>query len=116
MISEKFALDQICSSLVLFRKNEKSIQRFPVYVIELALKFCPLPLSVQRKELKDADSLYQLVKDSMQAGNERLLELKCEKVEDKRLSFLVSEVLAVQIYEKTAASSGVKRPGFSFDA
>ena len=27
-----------------------------------------------------------------------------------------TEVLAIQIYEKTAASSGVKRPGFSFDA
>ena len=51
----------------------------------------------------------------MDKGDKRLLELECEKVEGKRLSFLVSEILAVQIYEKTAASSGVKRPGFSFD-
>ena len=87
-----------------------------MYVIELALKFCPLPLSVQRKELKDAEALYKQVKDSMDNGQPRLLELRCEKVEDKRLSFLVSEILAVQIYEKTAASSGLKRPGFSFEA
>ncbi len=86
-----------------------------MYVIELALKFSPFPLSVQRKQLRDAESLYKQVKHSMDKGDKRLLELECEKVEGKRLSFLVSEILAVQIYEKTAASSGVKRPGFSFD-
>ena len=92
-----------------------TLQILVVYLIELALKFTPFPLSVQRKELRDAETLYKEVKDSMERGDKRLLELKCEKVEDKRISFLVSEVLAVQIYEKTAASAGVKRPGFSFD-
>ena len=87
-----------------------------MYVIELTLKFSPLPLSVQRKELKEAERLYDQVQNAMRTGNERLIELKCEKVEDKKLSFLVAEVLAVQIYEKTAAASGVKRPGFSFDS
>ena len=100
---------------LIFGKNEEVLQSFIVYVIELALKFSPFPLSVQRKELRDAESLYNQVKDSMNKGDKRLLELQCEKVEGKRLSFLVSEILAIQIYEKTAASSGVKRPGFSFD-
>ena len=88
---------------------------FVVYVIELVLKFSPFPLSVQRKALRDAESLYKKIKDSMERDQNRTLELVCEKVEDKRLTFLVSEVLAVQIYEKTAASSGIKRPGFSFE-
>jgi len=44
-----------------------------------------------------------------------LLELTCEKVEGKRLSVLTSDLLAVQIYEKTAAAGGSKRPGFSLD-
>jgi hypothetical protein len=38
--------------------------------------------------------------------------LTCEKVEDKRITFLVSEITAVQIYEKTSSSTS-KRPGFS---
>jgi hypothetical protein len=42
--------------------------------------------------------------------------MTCEKVEGKRLSVLTSDVLAVQIYEKTAASGGSKRPGFSLDS
>ena len=49
----------------------------------------------------------------MKNGNQRLLELTCEKVEDKRITVLVGEITAVQIYEKTSSSTS-KRPGFSF--
>jgi len=87
-----------------------------VYVIELALKLSPLPVSVQRKELKDAEALYQQVRHCLEQGQPRLLELSCEKVDEKKVTVLVSELLAVQLYEKTAASGGSKRPGFSFEA
>ncbi len=86
-----------------------------MYIIELALKLSPFPLSVQRKELRHAESLYREIKKSMEKGQPKLLELSCEKVEDKKIAFLVSEILAVQIYEKTAATGGSKRPGFSFE-
>tara|TARA_B100000579_G_scaffold343019_1_gene295217 strand:- start:710 stop:934 length:225 start_codon:yes stop_codon:yes gene_type:complete len=72
-----------------------------------------MPLVVQRKEHGDAQKLYSEVIDFMQKSNQRLLELKCEKVEDKRITVLVSEITAVQIYEKTSSSTS-KRPGFSF--
>ena len=84
-----------------------------MYSIELTIKLSPLPLVVQRKEHVDAQRLYSEVIDSMQKGNQRLLELTCEKVEDKKITVLVSEITAVQIYEKTSSSSGSKRPGFS---
>ncbi len=87
-----------------------------MYVIELALKFSPLPLSVQRKNLRDAQALYSQICNSMKNGQSKLMELTCEKVEGKKLTVLVEEVLAVQIYEKTAATGGTKRPGFSFEA
>ncbi len=87
-----------------------------MYVIELALKLSPLPLSVQRKKLSDAQSLYQQVRNCIDKGQPRLLELSCEKVDDKKIAVLVSEVLAVQIYEKTVGAGGSKRPGFSFDS
>ncbi len=83
-----------------------------MYCIELTIKLSPMPLIVQRKELGDAQRLYSEVVDSIQKGNQRLLELTCEKVEDKRITVLVSEVTAVQIYEKTSSSTS-KRPGFS---
>ncbi len=84
-----------------------------MYCIELSIKLSPLPFIVQRKEKGDAQRLYNEVIDSMKKGNQRLLELTCEKVEDKKMTVLVSEILAVQIYEKTSSSGGSKRPGFS---
>ena len=83
-----------------------------MYCIELTIKLSPMPLVVQRKEHEAAQRLYSEVVDSIQKGNQRLLELTCEKVEDKRITVLVSEITAVQIYEKTSSSSS-KRPGFS---
>ncbi len=84
-----------------------------MYCIELTIKLSPLPLVVQRKERGDAQRLYSEVIDSIKKSNQSLLELTCEKVEDKRITVLVSEISAVQIYEKTSSSS-TKRPGFSF--
>ncbi len=87
-----------------------------MYVIELALKLSPFPLSVQRKDIREAQELYSKVRKCMEQAQPRLLELTCEQVEDKKVTVLVQEVLAVQIYEKTAATGGTKRPGFSFEA
>ena len=86
-----------------------------MYVIELALKLSPFPLQVQRKNLRDAEALYSNVRKCMERDQPRLLELTCEKVEGKKLTVLVQEILAVQMYEKTAATGGTKRPGFSFE-
>ncbi len=86
-----------------------------MYLIELALKLSPLPLSVQRKELEDAKKLYYSLKSALESGHPKLLEISCEQVEDKKIAVLLNEVLAVQMYEKTAGAGGSRRPGFSFD-
>mgnify|MGYP001278743683 CR=1 FL=1 len=85
-----------------------------MYVIELALKLSPFPLAVQRKNLEDAKSLYNTVKQSLEKGQPSLLELHCEQLKDKKIAVLTGEVLAVQIYEKTALGGSAKRPGFTF--
>ena len=84
-----------------------------MYCIELTIKLSPMPLVVQRKEHGDAQRLYSEVVDFIQKGHQRLLELTCEKVEDKKITVLVSEISAVQIYEKTSIGGSSKRPGFS---
>ena len=84
-----------------------------MYSVELTIKLSPLPLIVQRKEHEDAKRLYSEVIDTIQKGNTRLLELTCQKVENKRVTVLVSEIIAVQIYEKTSSGGSSKRPGFS---
>ena len=84
-----------------------------MYSIELTIKLSPLPLIVQRKDHSDAKRLYSEVLDSIQKGNKKFIELTCEKVEDKKVTVLVSEIIAVQIYEKTSSAGSSKRPGFS---
>ncbi len=85
-----------------------------MHIVELTLKLSPLPLSVQRKEAKDAEALYKKVLNCMEHQRPRLIELTCEKLEDKKITVLLEEVIAVQVYQKTAAMGGSKRPGFSF--
>ena len=87
-----------------------------MFVVELSLRLSPMPVAVQRKELADAQVLYATVKTALECGGPKLLELTCEKEEDKQISLLTSEVVAVQIYEKSAMGAGSKRPGFSFES
>ena len=86
-----------------------------MYVVELSLKLSPMPVAVQRKEQSAAEALYDQVRQAMESGHPRLLELTCEKEESKKITLLSSEIVAVQTYEKSAIGGGSKRPGFSFD-
>ena len=84
-----------------------------MYCIELAIKLSPIPLIVQRKKHEDAQRLYSEIIQTMQKGNQRFLEITCEKLEDKKITVLLSEIIAIQIYEKTSSGGNSKRPGFS---
>ena len=58
------------------------------------------------------------IRDSFMSGNNQnttLIELSCEKVQDKLITVLAKEVISIQIYEKSAVAGGSKRPGFSLD-
>jgi hypothetical protein len=87
-----------------------------MYVVELSLRLSPMPVAVQRRELADGQALYDTVRQALEGQGPRVLELSCDKDPEKRVSLLSSEVVAVQIYEKTASGSGGKRPGFSFES
>ena len=88
-----------------------------MYSLEINLKYSPFPLSIQKKEYADVKRIYEEIKDSMKGINNEstLIEIECEKVQDKLVSVLASEVISVQIYEKSSGAGGTKRPGFSLD-
>jgi len=87
-----------------------------MYVVELSLRLSPMPIAVQRKELEAAQALYQEVRQALENGHPKVLDLSCEKDEHKRVSLLSSEIVAVQTYKKSASGGGGKRPGFSFES
>ena len=86
-----------------------------MYCIELAIKLSPIPLIVQRKKHEDAQRLYSELIDILHKGNQKCIEITCEKMEDKKITVLLSEIVAIQIYEKTSSGGNSKRPGFSFE-
>ena len=88
-----------------------------MYSLEISLRYSPFPLSIQKKDYEGAKRIYDEIKDFMN-GNKadfNIIELSCEKVQDKLITVLAKEVISVQIYEKSALAGGSKRPGFSLD-
>ena len=85
-----------------------------MHIIEISLKFTPMPMSVQRKEAEDAEAVYKQVLEAVNSGSPSVLELSCEHQTEKKLALLTSEIAAVQTYEKSGATTGGKRPGFAF--
>ena len=88
-----------------------------MYALEITLRYSPFPISIQKKNYDDVKRIYDEIKDFMNCNNQNsnLIELSCEKVQDKLLTVIASEVISVQIYEKSAVAGGSKRPGFSLD-
>ena len=88
-----------------------------MYSLELSLRYSPFPLSIQKKELEDVKRIYDEIKNSMNQSVEtsNLVELKCDKVQDKLIAIRVKDIISVQIYEKSSVAGGAKKPGFSLN-
>ena len=88
-----------------------------MYSLELSLRYSPFPLSIQKKELEDVKKIYDEIKNSMNETLETstLIELRCDKVQDKLIAIRAKEIISVQIYEKSSIAGGAKKPGFSLD-
>ena len=87
-----------------------------MYTLELTLRYSPFPISIQKKDFDEVSRIFQEIKDAMRNNDSSLLiELQCDKIKSKSLAVLSNEIIAVQIYEKSAIAGGTKRPGFSLD-
>ena len=84
-----------------------------MYIVELALKNSPMPLTVQKEDKEAADAAYSKALDAIKNGNPTVIELACDKMTDKKVAVFVSELAAVQVYEKSgSAGTGGRSPGF----
>ena len=88
-----------------------------MYSLELSMRYSPFPLSIQKKEFEDVKKIYDEIKNAMNENVEasNLIELRCDKVQDKLIAVRAKEVVSVQIYEKSSVAGGAKRPGFSLN-
>jgi len=88
-----------------------------MYSLELSIRYSPFPISIQKKKFEDVQQIYDEIKNAMNENVEssNLIELRCDKVQDKLIAVRAKEVISVQIYEKSSVAGGAKRPGFSLD-
>jgi hypothetical protein len=85
-----------------------------MYTIDIILRGNPLALSVQRKQEAGALALYQEILAAIRSGQARPLELTCEKMAEKRVAVLTSDIAAVQITPAKSGGTplGVRAAGF----
>jgi len=86
-----------------------------MYSLELSLRYSPFPVSIQKKSYDEVKRIYDEIKNFINDNNSNLIELRCDKVQDKLIAVRAQEVISVQIYEKSSVAGGSKRPGFSLD-
>ena len=87
-----------------------------MFTLELSLRYSPFPISIQKKEYDDIFRTFDQIKNAMRNNEDSILiDLTCDKMKSKSIAVLSSEIIAVQIYEKSAIAGGSKRPGFSLE-
>jgi hypothetical protein len=82
-----------------------------MYVIEILLKNTAMPMSVQRKTVEEATTVYQQVLAAMR-GSDAMLELACDRQPEKKICVMTDAIVAAQMYEKSGATAAGKTPGF----
>ena len=88
-----------------------------MFTLELSLRYSPFPISIQKKGYEEVLRVFEQIKHAMRENeNSVLIDLTCDKMNSKSIAVLSKEIIAVQIYEKSAIAGGSKRPGFSLES
>ncbi len=77
-----------------------------MFSIDLTLKYSPIPISVQRKESEDAQSVYQNVIKALKSPTPELVELSCEKDPEKKIAVFSDQISAVILSQKDGSAAG----------
>jgi len=83
-----------------------------MFTIDIVLQDMPLPVQIQRKEAEAAQNLYQQIMDAMGSGSSDIIELTCEKEEDKKVAIKGHLICAVSVNKKSGGMAEGRVPGF----
>lgn len=83
-----------------------------MFTLDLMIKDSPMPISVQKNEEQEAQALYQKILTLMTATTPEVIELTCDKQEDKKIALLSDKITGVIISKKSGSASSGKAPGF----
>lgn len=80
--------------------------------IDLLVRYIPLPLSVEKKEESEAQTLYNQIIEAMKSSETQIIELTCDKQTDKKIAVISDQITGVVISQKDGTSKGNNVPGF----
>ncbi|MGY6530775.1 MAG: hypothetical protein ACXITR_12705 [Cyanobacterium sp.] len=83
-----------------------------MFTIDLLVRYIPMPISVQKKEESEAQALYQEILTKIKSSTPEIIELTCDKQEDKKMAILSDQITGVIISQKDGSNAGAKVPGF----
>lgn len=83
-----------------------------MFTIDIVLQDIPLPVSVQRKESEAAESLYQQLLQVMRSGSSEIVELTCDKDEDKKVAIKGNLISGISLNKKSGGMAEGRVPGF----
>jgi hypothetical protein len=83
-----------------------------MFTIDIVLQDIPLPISVQRKELEAAEGMYQKIMEAMGSGSTEIIELTCDKDEDKKVAVKGNLICAISLNKKSGGMAEGRVPGF----
>lgn len=83
-----------------------------MFTIDIVLQDIPLPISVQRKELEAAEGMYQKIVSVMGSGSTEIIELTCDKDEDKKVAVKGSLICAISLNKRSGGMAEGRVPGF----
>ena len=83
-----------------------------MFTIDIVLQDIPLPIQVQRKEAEGAESVYQEIMNAMRSGSADLIELTCDKDEDKKVAVKGNLICAISVNKKSGGMAEGRVPGF----
>lgn len=83
-----------------------------MFTIDIVLQDIPLPISVQRKELEAAEGMYQKIVSVMGSGSTEIIELTCDKDEDKKVAVKGNLICAISLNKRSGGMAEGRVPGF----
>lgn len=83
-----------------------------MFTIDIVVKDIPLPISVQRKEEDAAETLYQQLLQAMKSNTSEVIELTCDKEENKKVALISDRICAISVNKKSGSMAEGRVPGF----
>jgi hypothetical protein len=76
-----------------------------MHTINIIVKSTPLPISIERKEIEDAEKVYQEILSAIKGQTPQVLELTCEKQEGKKVALVTSAISAAILSQNSGANT-----------